>query len=70
MTRGPKKHMKTVRAPKSWMLPKLGGKWCIKPSSGPHKARESVPLGIVLRHKLKYAICGSEVKTILKDKEC
>ena len=37
MVRGPKKHMKRLAAPKSWMLEKLGGVYSCKPSSGPHK---------------------------------
>ena len=40
MVRGPKKHMKRLAAPKSWMLEKLGGVYSCKPSSGPHKQGE------------------------------
>jgi len=32
MTRGPKKHLKRVFAPKSWMLDKTGGNWATRPS--------------------------------------
>ena len=42
MVRGPKKHMKRLAAPKSWMLEKLGGVYSCKPSSGPHKQGEFV----------------------------
>ena len=68
MARGPKKHLKRIAAPKSWMLSKLGGIWATRPSQGPHKLRESIPLSIILKHKLKYALNGSEVTQILKDK--
>jgi small subunit ribosomal protein S4e len=65
MARGPKKHLKRIAAPKSWMLSKLGGIWSTRPSQGPHKLRECIPLSIILKHKLKYALNGSEVTKIL-----
>lgn len=49
MPRGPKKHLKRLNAPKAWMLDKLGGVFAPKPSSGPHKTSESLPVGIFLR---------------------
>ena len=67
MARGPKKHLKRIAAPKSWMLSKLGGIWATRPSQGPHKLRESIPLSIILKHKLKYALNGKEVTMILRD---
>jgi small subunit ribosomal protein S4e len=65
MARGPKKHMKRLVAPKSWMLDKLGGIFAPKPSSGPHKTRECLPLIILLRNRLKYALTKKEVTLIL-----
>lgn len=65
MARGPKKHLKRLHAPKSWMLDKLGGVYAPRPSTGPHKLRESLPLTIFLRNRLKYAITADEVKKIL-----
>jgi len=69
MARGPKKHLKRISAPKSWMLDKLGGTWAPRPSQGPHKLRESIPLAIIVQHRLKYALTGREVKSVLNDKE-
>jgi small subunit ribosomal protein S4e len=69
MTRGPKKHLKRIAAPKSWLLAKTGGTWASRPSSGPHRLRESIPIGLILRHRLKYALNGREANVILKDKE-
>ena len=48
MARGPKKHMKRLKAPKHWMLDKLTGIFAPRPSTGPHKMRESLPLLILL----------------------
>ena len=69
MTRGPKKHLKRIKTPKSWMIGKLGGVWCHRPRSGPHKLKESIPLAILLRNRLKYALTGRECTVILNDKE-
>jgi len=65
MVRGPKRHLKRLNAPKHWMLDKLGGVWAPKPSAGPHKMRECLPLLILLRNRLKYALTCKEVKYIL-----
>lgn len=68
MTRGPKKHLKRLAAPKSWMLAKLGGTFATRPSSGPHKLSESMPLTLFLRNRLRYAVNAKEVGTILKNR--
>ncbi|KAJ3449296.1 40S ribosomal protein S4 [Anaeramoeba flamelloides] len=65
MTRGPRKHLKRLNTPKNWMLDKLGGTWAPRPSTGPHKLRECLPLTLLLRNKLKYALTGKEVTLIL-----
>jgi len=65
MPRGPRKHLKRINAPKHWMLDKLGGVFAPRPSSGPHKLRECLPLVLLLRNRLKYALNLREVKKIL-----
>lgn len=65
MARGPKKHLKRLAAPRHWMLAKLGGIWAPRPSAGPHKLRECLPLIIILRNRLKYALTGREAMQIL-----
>lgn len=65
MVRGPKKHLKRLAAPSSWMLDKLSGTYAPRPSPGPHKLRESLPLTIFLRNRLKYALTGREVTAIM-----
>lgn len=57
--------MKRVAAPSAWMLDKLTGVWAPKPSPGPHKTRECLPLVVLLRNRLKYALNFQEAKTIL-----
>jgi len=64
MARGPKKHLKRMFAPSHWMLDKLRGRWAPKPSAGPHKTRECLPLIVLLRERLKYALTYRECKMI------
>lgn len=68
MVRGPKKHMKRLNAPKHWLLAKMGGIWAPKPSAGPHKQRECLPLSIILRNRLKYALTRKESMMICMQK--
>jgi len=65
MARGPRKHLKRLAAPKHWLLHKLGGIWAPRPSSGPHKKRECIPLTLILRNRLKYALTRREVTMIV-----
>lgn len=65
MARGPRKHMKRLNAPSHWMLSKLGGIFAPRPSAGPHKLEECIPLCLLLRNRLKYALTRKEVQMIL-----
>ncbi|MCO5611593.1 hypothetical protein L7F22_065847 [Adiantum nelumboides] len=65
MARGLKKHLKRLNAPRHWMLDKLGGAFAPKPSAGPHKTRECLPLVVLLRNRLKYALTYREVVAIV-----
>ena len=68
MGRGPKQHLKRLFAPRDWMLSKLTGVFAPRPRSGPHKARECMPLLIILRNRLKYALNYREANMILRQK--
>jgi len=68
MPRGPKKHLKRLYAPKAWMLGKMDGIWAPRPSTGPHKLRECLPLVLILRNRLKYALTMKEAKSICMEK--
>jgi len=65
MPRGPKKHLKRLNAPKHWMLDKLSGNFAPRPSPGPHKLRECLPLVVLLRDRLKYALNYADVTKIM-----
>lgn len=68
MARGPKKHLKRLVAPKHWMMDKLGGVYAPRPRPGPHKLQECLPLILIVRNKLKYALTGREAMAILKQR--
>jgi small subunit ribosomal protein S4e len=40
-----------------------------RPSAGPHKLRECLPLIIFIRNRLKYALTYAESKWILKERQ-
>jgi len=65
MARGPKKHLKRLNAPSNWLLHKMGGTWAPRPNTGPHKLRESFPLALIIRNRLKYALTRREVMMIV-----
>jgi len=67
--RGIRNHLKRLSTPKHWMLSKVGGIWATKPSRGPHRLRECIPLNLILRNKLKLALNGREAKMIVNSKE-
>lgn len=68
MGRGPKKHMKRIAAPKHWGLDKMGGYWAPRPNGGAHKLRECIPLVLVLRNRLRFALTSREAKKILQER--
>jgi small subunit ribosomal protein S4e len=61
--------LKRISAPHHWLLSKVGGIYATKPSQGPHRLRECVPLNILLRNKLKLALNAREAKLIVMSKE-
>jgi len=67
--KGQRKIMKRVNAPKQWYLGKLKGVYGTKPSAGPHKTRQCIPLNVLLQQRLKYAMSNTEATKIVKDKE-
>eukprot|EP01060_Flectonema_neradi_P026078 TRINITY_DN3492_c0_g5_i1.p1 TRINITY_DN3492_c0_g5~~TRINITY_DN3492_c0_g5_i1.p1 ORF type:complete len:272 (+),score=40.88 TRINITY_DN3492_c0_g5_i1:47-862(+) len=68
MARGPKKHLKRLAAPKHWMVDKLSGVYAPKCRAGAHKERESIPLLLVLRNRMKYALTRTEATMITKQR--
>ncbi|KAK1758665.1 40S ribosomal protein S4 [Echria macrotheca] len=60
-----KKHQKRLSAPSHWLLDKLSGVYAPRPSAGPHKLRDCMPLIVFVRNRLKYALNYRETRAIL-----
>lgn len=56
-------------APSKWCLDKLKGVYATRPSTGPHKLRECIPMTVLLRNRLKYALSGQEAIKICRNKQ-
>jgi ribosomal protein S4E len=50
------------------MLSKLKGVFAPRPRAGPHKLRECIPLVVLLRNRLKYALNSREASFILRQR--
>ncbi len=57
-------HLRRALAPGWWSLEK-GYSWTVRPRPGPHTARESLPLGLVLRNLLGYVSTLEEARKVL-----
>ena len=63
-----RKHLKRLRVPGFWNVPRKANKWVTRPRPGAHRLLESIPLAVVLRDVLKAAATGGEAKTIVKSR--
>ena len=62
-------HLKRINAPKSWLVERKANAFIAKPLPGPHKLKESMPLGVILREILKVGNKKREIRIILSNKE-
>jgi small subunit ribosomal protein S4e len=46
----------------------MGGVWASRPSQGPHKLRECLPITVILRERLKYALTNKESMQICMER--
>jgi small subunit ribosomal protein S4e len=65
--KGPTKHLKRHMSPAFWPIHRKGGKWAVRPSSGPHSLKTSIPTKVLLRDQLKYATTAREAKSLIKN---
>ena len=47
----------------------MKGVYATKPSAGPHKLRECIPMSVLLQQRLKYALTRDESRRIARNKE-
>ncbi len=64
---GGSRSIKGITAPQFWPIERKLRPWTPKPSPGPHKAEQSLPLLIVLRDILKYAETSKEAIKIINE---
>ncbi|MCX6820792.1 MAG: 30S ribosomal protein S4e [Candidatus Aenigmarchaeota archaeon] len=64
-----RKHLKRLRVPIFWNVPKKENKWVTRPRPGGHRLFESIPLLTVLRDVLKIADTAEEAKTIITSRK-
>ena len=64
-----KNHLKRLVAPRSWLLDRAAKIFTVRPNPGAHSLAFGLPLGILLRDKLKVASSMSEVKKMLRHNE-
>ena len=60
-------HLKRINAPKTWPVERKTTKFITKPSPGPHRLEESMPLGVILRDILRLGKERREIKIILNE---
>jgi small subunit ribosomal protein S4e len=60
------RHLKRLRVPKFWRIPKKAAKWVVRPRPGPHPAFEAFPLQILVKDILGLAENRKEAKAIIK----
>jgi small subunit ribosomal protein S4e len=62
-------HLKRYKAPNSWKIKRKKFKYITRSKPGPHNAKKSQPLNVLLRDTLKIAMTNREVKFMLENKE-
>lgn len=60
-----KKHLKRLPAPRPWRIERKTAFWTSKPSPGPHRTEECMPVGLVLRDMLRSCDTAREARAIL-----
>ena len=60
--------MKRLAAPKHWMVDKLSGVYAPKSRPGAHKGSDSLPLILIIRNRLRYALTRGEAMMITKQR--
>lgn len=63
------KHLKRLNTTKTLKLHRKERKWTIRPSSGPHALKKSIPLGLIVRDYLELADNRREAKKIISSGE-
>ena len=64
---GGQRKLKALAAPKFWPILRKEYKWTVKPRPGPHPMERSLPLLIIVRNVLGYALTAREARKLIAE---
>ncbi|MDM7274631.1 MAG: 30S ribosomal protein S4e [Thermoprotei archaeon] len=64
---GGSRHLKALTAPEFWPILRKEYKWTVKPRPGPHSANASIPLLLIVRDVLGYALTAREARRLIAE---
>jgi len=67
--KGSLRHLRRSTSPSFWPILRKEYVWTVKPNPGPHPLAKCIPLGIVIRDVLRYALTMREARRILNERK-
>lgn len=64
---GGQRRLKSLAAPKFWPIMRKVHKWTVKPRPGPHPMEYSLPLLLIVRNVLGYALTAREARKLIAE---
>ena len=64
---GGQRRLKSLAAPKFWPIMRKVHKWAVKPRPGPHRMEYSLPLLLIVRNVLGYAVTAREARKLIAE---
>jgi len=64
---GGQRRLKRLAAPKFWPIVRKEFKWAVKPRPGPHPMERSLPLLVIVRDVLGYALTAREARKLISE---
>ncbi len=64
---GGQRRLKSLAAPKFWPIMRKVHKWAVKPRPGPHRMEYSLPLLLIVRNVLGYALTAREARKLIAE---
>lgn len=65
--KGPTRHLKRHMSPAFWPIHRKEAAWAVRTGPGPHGAKVSTPLLVLIRDTLKYAQTAKEARMLIKE---
>ena len=64
---GGQRRLKRLNTPAFWPIPRKETVWAVKPRPGPHRQERSIPLLVLVRDVMKYAMTAREARKIIAE---